>query len=286
MNRREFAFSSVGAGLAVASRAAWSMGAQPNSGVTRYARFERGSRTAYGILQGDIIQEIRGDLFGSHQVTRPRHKLQEVKLLYPCQPTKILAIGFNYALEIGKRKPPEKPEMFYKPVSALQNPGDPIFWPTGATRVAYESEMVAVIGKRCKGITPEEAPGVVFGVTCGNDVSEREWQEGKNPDLQWWRGKGCDTFAPIGPVIARGLDYNRLKLEGRLNGKAVQQASTSQMIFNVAAQVSFVSQFVTLAPGDIIYTGTPGATGMLKPGDLFEVEIEGIGILRNPVTAG
>lgn len=270
----------------VALGAAAAAAAQTPQGVTRYVRFQRGSTMAYGVLEGDIIREIRGDLFGKHEVARTRHKLPEVKLLCPCEPTKILAIGFNYALEIGKRKPPEKPEMFYKPISALLNPGDPIVWPKGATRVAYECEMVAVIGKRCKRITAEEAAGVIFGVTCGNDVSEREWQEGKNPDLQWWRGKGCDTFAPFGPVIARGLDYKNLKLEGRLNGKVVQKASTAQMIFDTVAQVSFVSQYMTLMPGDIIYTGTPGATGMLKPGDVFEVELEGVGVMRNPVVAG
>jgi 2-keto-4-pentenoate hydratase/2-oxohepta-3-ene-1,7-dioic acid hydratase in catechol pathway len=265
--------------------AAAAAGAPAPAGITRYVRFQRGGKTAYGILETDVIREIRGDLFGSHQVTRTRHKPGEVKLLYPCEPTKVLAIGFNYALEIGKRKPPDRPEMFFKAVSALQNPGDPIKWPKGATRVAYEAEMVVVIGKRAKGLDAEGAAAAIFGATCGNDVSEREWQEGKNHDLQWWRGKACDTFAPFGPVLVRGLDYRNLKLEGRLNGKVVQSANTSQMIYDPVAQVSFVSQYMTLMPGDIIYTGTPGATGMLKPGDVFEVEIEGIGVLRNPVEA-
>jgi 2-keto-4-pentenoate hydratase/2-oxohepta-3-ene-1,7-dioic acid hydratase in catechol pathway len=275
MNRRTFL--SIGGSLTAAR-----LGAAP-AAVTHYVRFRRGSRTAYGILEGATIHELRGDLFGRYELTKTRHNMAEVKLLCPCQPSKILAIGFNYALEIGKRKPPDRPEMFYKPISAILDPGDPIVWPKGATRVAYESEMVAVIGKRAKGLTPEEAREAIFGVTCGNDVSEREWQEGATHDLQWWRGKGCDTFAPFGPVIARGLAYDSLKLEGRLNGKTVQQANTSQMIYNTAAQVSFVSQYLTLLPGDIVYTGTPGATGMLKPGDVFEVEIEGIGVLRNPV---
>jgi 2-keto-4-pentenoate hydratase/2-oxohepta-3-ene-1,7-dioic acid hydratase in catechol pathway len=285
MNRREFVSSSLGIGLPISSGVLWNVPPQTPAGVTRFVRFRQAHGTAFGILEGKEIHEIRGDLFGSYQVTSKRHRLAAATLLCPIQPPKILGIGFNYPLEIGKRRPPDHPEMFYKPISAVQNPGDPIVWPEGATRVAYESEMVVVIGKTCRKVSIQDAPSYIFGVTCGNDVSEREWQEGENHDLQWWRGKGCDTFAPFGPVISRGLDYNNLKLEGRLNGKTVQQASTSQMIYSSAVQVSFVSQYLTLVPGDIIYTGTPGATGLLRPGDVFEVELEGVGVLRNPVVA-
>jgi 2-keto-4-pentenoate hydratase/2-oxohepta-3-ene-1,7-dioic acid hydratase in catechol pathway len=143
--------------------------------------------------------------------------------------------------------------------------------------------LVVVIGKPVKHATPEQARAAIFGVTCGNDVSERNWQHGEQKDLQWWRAKGSDTFAPLGPAIVTGLDYGNLPLQTRLNGEVVQRQSTSDLIFDCPSIVSWVSGWVTLMPGDIIYTGTPGATRKLSPGDVVEVEIEGIGVLRNPV---
>jgi 2-keto-4-pentenoate hydratase/2-oxohepta-3-ene-1,7-dioic acid hydratase in catechol pathway len=163
--------------------------------------------------------------------------------------------------------------MFYKPVSALQNPGDPIVIPQDAANVHFEGELVIVIGPR----------GTIFGVTCGNDVSERDWQSGPHKDLQWWRAKGADTFAPLGPAIVTGLDYGNLMLETRLNGEVVQRQSSADLTFDCAAIVSWVSRWVTLVPGDVIYTGTPGSTRAMRPGDVVEVEIEGIGVLRNTV---
>jgi 2-keto-4-pentenoate hydratase/2-oxohepta-3-ene-1,7-dioic acid hydratase in catechol pathway len=173
--------------------------------------------------------------------------------------------------------------MFYKPVTALQDPDEPIVIPNGATDVHYEGELVVVIGKPVKNATPEEARAAIFGVTCGDDVSERNWQHGEKKDLQWWRAKGSDTFAPLGPAIATGTDYANLPLQTRLNGEVVQRQYTSDLIFDCPSIVSWVSGWVTLMPGDIIYTGTPGATRKLSPGDVVEVEIEGIGVLRNPV---
>ncbi|MBA7641165.1 putative protein YisK [subsurface metagenome] len=141
-------------------------------------------------------------------------------------------------------------------------------------------ELVAVIGKKAKNVSAKEAPNYIFGVTCGNDISARDWQEN---DIQWWRAKGSDTFAPLGPVIARGLNYEDLLLTTRLNGKIKQRQRTSDLFFSVHEVVSFISQFITLYPGDVIYTGTPGKTSPMKSGDVVEVEIEGIGILRNRV---
>jgi 2-keto-4-pentenoate hydratase/2-oxohepta-3-ene-1,7-dioic acid hydratase in catechol pathway len=175
--------------------------------------------------------------------------------------------------------------MFYKPVTALQYPGGPIVIPRDAVDVHYEGELVLVIGKAARNVTPEQAKDCIFGVTCGNDVSDRNWQHGAGKDLQWWRAKGCDTFAPLGPAVATGLDYSNLRLETRLNGEAVQQQSTSDLIFDGPTIVSWVSNWVTLLPGDIIYTGTPGSTRKLSGGDTVEVEIEGIGVLSNPVAA-
>ncbi|MDQ6699324.1 MAG: fumarylacetoacetate hydrolase family protein [Acidobacteriota bacterium] len=252
--------------------------------MTKYIRYANNGQTAYGALEGEEIEEIRGDLFGSHQKTGVKHSLSNVKLLYPCEPSKILAVGLNYRSHLGARKAPEHPEMFYKPVSALQNPGDPIVIPRDATNVHFEGEIVAVIGKTVKQVSPVEAERAIFGVTCGNDVSEREWQHGAVlKDLQWWRAKGSDTFAPLGPAIVTGIDYGNLLLQTRVNGEVVQKQYTSDLLFSLPAIVSWISQWVTLQPGDVIYTGTPGSTSKLKPDDVVEVDIEQIGVLRNPV---
>ncbi len=248
--------------------------------VVHYVRYRRGAATAYGILEGETVRELRGSLFGAHQPGDVTHKLSEVKLLYPCQPTKILAMALNYKSHLGDRQPPSQPELFWKPVSALQNPGDPIVIPQGARNVHCEGELVLVIGRRLRNATPEQARQAIFGVTCGNDVSERDWQKG---DIQWWRAKGADTFAPVGPAIVTGLNYGKLMLRTRLNGEIVQEQSTADLLFDGPAIVSFASRYVTLQPGDIIFTGTPGTTRAMKPGDVVEVEIEGIGVLRNPV---
>jgi 2-keto-4-pentenoate hydratase/2-oxohepta-3-ene-1,7-dioic acid hydratase in catechol pathway len=259
--------------------------AQTGGNVIRYVRFRRGSAMAYGILEGAAIRELDGSPFTQPKETGAKHKLSEVKLLFPCEPPKVLAVGLNYKSHIGQRTPPANPELFYKPISALQNPEDPIVIPPGAKNVHYEGEMVLVIGRRTKNVSVEQAREAIFGVTCGNDVSERDWQNGPQKDVQWWRAKGSDTFGPLGPSIARGLDYSKLLLQTRLNGKVVQKQYTSDLLFNPPAIVSFASRYVTLVPGDVIYTGTPGATAAMKPGDVVEVEIEGIGVLRNRVVA-
>lgn len=251
--------------------------------LSRYVRFQYGSATAYGLLEADTIREIAGDLFGALKETGAAHRLEAVKLLYPCQPPKIFAVGRNYKSHVGQRAQPDRPEIFYKPVTSLQNPGDPIRFPPGASNVHYEGELVLVIGKRVKDAGPDEARAAIFGVTCGNDVSEREWQAGPSKDLQWWRAKGADTFAPLGPSIVRGIDYGNLLLRTRLNGEVVQEQSTGDLTFDCPTIVSWISRAVTLTPGDVIYTGTPGATRAMKPGDVVEVEIEGVGVLRNPV---
>jgi 2-keto-4-pentenoate hydratase/2-oxohepta-3-ene-1,7-dioic acid hydratase in catechol pathway len=241
--------------------------------LAQYVRYRKDSAVAYGILEGADISEIRGGLFDPPEPTGVTQTLSEVKLLYPCEPSKILAVGRNYKSHLGDRQQPQRPEMFYKPVSALQHPGDPIVIPPDAANVHFEGELVIVMG----------AGGTIFGVTCGNDVSERDWQNGPNKDLQWWRAKGADTFAPLGPAIATGLDYRNLMLETRLNGEVVQKQSTADLTFDCQAIVSWVSRWVTLLPGDAIYTGTPGSTRAMRAGDVVEVEIEGIGVLRNPV---
>jgi 2-keto-4-pentenoate hydratase/2-oxohepta-3-ene-1,7-dioic acid hydratase in catechol pathway len=252
-----------------------------NDKVARYLRYEYRRKTAYGMLDGDSIREIRGDLFGARTPTGTKLKLADVKLLWPCEPSKVLAVGLNYKSHIGNQKAPEKPELFFKPLTCLQNPAGEIVIPPGAKNVHYEGEMVIVMGKKAQRVSSEAAPDTILGYTCGNDVSERDWQRG---DLQWWRAKGADTFGPLGPVIAVGLDYKKSRLQTRVNGEVKQSQVLSDLIFDAAAIVSFTSQYVTLERGDVIYTGTPGATSAMKPGDLVEVEIDGIGILKNKVT--
>lgn len=266
----------------VLASAAFSQTTPP--GVKRYVRYKHGNSIHYGVLEGDIVHELRGDLFGSNSGTKTKHKVASVKLLAPIVPPKVLAVGLNYKSHVGNRKPPTAPEIFYKPVTCIQHPGHPIVIPADAKNLHYEGELVVVIGKTVTKASIEEARAAIFGVTCGNDVSERDWQNGAQKDLQWWRAKGSDTFGPLGPVIVRGLDYGKLQLETRLNGESVQKQLTSDLLFDCPTIVSYISRYVTLTPGDVIYTGTPGQTRPMKPGDTVEVEIEGIGILRNPVT--
>ncbi len=221
-------------------------------------------RASYGELDGDTIHELEGDPFESPQRTGRT------------------AVGLNYRSHLGGRPEPEQPGLFAKLPSAVIGPNDEIVIPPEAESVHYEGELVVVIGKTAKNVSATEVPDHVFGVTAGNDVSERNWQRG---DLQWLRAKASDTFAPIGPLIAAGLDYNDLLIQTRLNGEGRQSERTRDLIFNVETIVSYVSRYVTLLPGDLIFTGTPGSTDAMKPGDVVEVEIEGVGTLRNTVVA-
>ena len=251
--------------------------------MTTHIRYRSGSNAAYGVLEGNTVHEMSGGPFGEHMPTGVTHRLADVKLLAPCEPGKILAVGLNYKSHLGGRPQPAHPEIFYKPVTALQDPGEPIVIPNEATDVHYEGELVIVIGKKARNVSPGEAAAAIFGVTAGNDVSERNWQHGSGKDLQWWRAKGSDTFAPLGPVIVTGLDHANLLLQTRLNGEIVQKQTTGDLIFDCPTIVSRISGWVTLLPGDLIYTGTPGSTRKLSAGDVVEVELEGVGILRNPV---
>lgn len=254
--------------------------------MTRYVRWQTGHGTPWGILDGGTVREMGGSPFGTHSVNYGKgavHQLADLALLCPCEPGKIVAVGRNYRSHLGNRTFPQNPEIFYKPLSSLQDPDGPIVIPPDATDVHYEGELVLVIGKRVKDVSGQEALDAIFGATCGNDVTDRNWQYGERKDVQWWRAKGSDTFAPVGPVIVTGLDYDNLLLETRLNGEVVQKERTADFIFDCATMVGWISRWVTLMPGDLIFTGTPGATRKLAAGDVVEVEIEGIGVLRNPV---
>ena len=256
--------------------------ATQSQSVVHYVRYSHGGTTSFGILNGDEIRELRGDLFaGPPQPTGRRIKASDAQLLAPVAPSKVIAVGLNYQTHLGQRSAATYPGLFAKLPTSIAAPGADIVLPADAQNTHYEGEMVIVIGKRAKDVRRDVAKQYVFGVTAGNDVSERDWQ--KN-DLQWFRAKGSDTFGPLGPAIATGLDYDNLLLQTRLNGEVVQSQRTSDLIFPVAEIVSYVSRYVTLLPGDVIYTGTPGTTRPMKAGDVVEVELEGVGILRNRVT--
>ncbi len=264
--------------------------ADPPRASERYLRFRAGQTMAYGILEGNRVRQLSGDLFGEFAKTDQTYALEEVTLLPPTQPTQILALAGNYRSHLDGEAVPSKfqiPQPFFKSPSCLIADGEKIIIPRDSPGpVHFEAELVIVIGKRARKVSRERALDYVFGVTCGNDVSERFWQnDEQGKDVQWWRAKGADTFGPVGPYIATGLDYDNLKLTLRLNGEVKQEEQTSRLIHDVASAVSFISRYVTLHPGDLIFTGTPGETAAIKPGDVVEVELEGVGVLRNPVVA-
>jgi 2-keto-4-pentenoate hydratase/2-oxohepta-3-ene-1,7-dioic acid hydratase in catechol pathway len=250
--------------------------------VTRYVRYSHEGRTAYGILDGETIRELEGDLFASPRPTGRTLRLPEVRLLAPCEPSKVIAVGLNYRSHLGDRPVAAYPGLFAKYPTSIVGPGADIVMPPDATDLHYEGELVIVIGRRAKNVSPEEAPAYIFGVTAGNDVSERAWQRS---DLQWFRAKASDTFGPIGPAIATGLNFDDLLVQTRVNGDVRQSERTRDLIFNTSAIVSYVSRYVTLMPGDVIFTGTPQTTRAMKPGDVVEIEVEGVGVLRNTVVA-
>jgi 2-keto-4-pentenoate hydratase/2-oxohepta-3-ene-1,7-dioic acid hydratase in catechol pathway len=200
----------------------------------------------------------------------------------PQTPTKIVGVGLNYRTHAAEmQKPlPAEPLLFLKPPSALIAPGAPIVRPAGYDRVDFEGELAVVIGKRARHVPPERALDHVRGYTCLNDVTVRDLQK---RDVQYTRAKGFDSFCPVGPRVAEGLDPSSLRLVTRVNGVVRQDGNTSDLIFDVRALVAFVSRVMTLEEGDLISTGTPSGVGNLEPGDVVAIEIEGIGILENPV---
>ena len=249
-------------------------------GVTKYVRYAYNGTDSYGVLKGNAIHELRGDIFETVELTGRTVALANVKLLIPVQPSKIIAVGFNYRSHLGDREPALYPGLFAKYPTSLIATGEEIVFPPGAHNVHYEGEMVLVIGRRARHVSREAALDYVFGVTAGNDVSERDWQSG---DLQWFRAKASDTFGPLGPAVGRGLNPDDLLLQTRVNGEVRQSQRTSDLFFDSSDIISYVTQFVTLEPGDVIYTGTPGATQAMQPGDVVEIELEGVGILRNTI---
>jgi len=268
--------------VAILGSTALLFAATASAQVTKYVRYAHPGGTSFGILEGDQIRELDRSPIESGKPTGKTVALSSVRLLAPVEPSKVIAVGLNYKSHIGNAEPAKYPPLFAKLPTCIVGPEAEIVYPEGASNTHFEGELVVVIGKKASRVSKADAPQYIFGVTAGNDVSERNWQR---DDLQWFRAKASDTFGPLGPVMVTGLDHNNLLLRTRLNGKSMQEQRTSDLIFDVEDIVSYVSQFVTLMPGDVIYTGTPGTTSAMNPGDLVEIEIEGIGILRNKIAA-
>jgi 2-keto-4-pentenoate hydratase/2-oxohepta-3-ene-1,7-dioic acid hydratase in catechol pathway len=252
----------------------------------RIARFTTGEDPVYGLVDGagEKIAEVTGDpLYQRIELTGATHRVEDVRLLAPVIPrSKVIGIGRNYAehaAEMGGEAP-EEPLMFLVPNTAVIGPDDPVVLPPQSSEVHYEGELAVVIGRMCKDVAPEDALGVIFGYTCANDVTARDLQRS---DGQWARAKGFDTFCPLGPWVETDLDPGALALVTRLDGEVVQDGTTADMVHGVAALVSHASAAFTLLPGDVILTGTPAGVGPMVSGQRVEVEIEGIGVLANPV---
>lgn len=231
------------------------------------------SGPATGRVEGADVVEVDG----------PRGaRLAEAKLLVPCQPSKLVCVGLNYASHAAEmQKPlPREPLLFLKPPSALNDPGAPIVLPSASKLVHHEAELVVVLGRPLKRATPAEARRAVLGYTCGNDVTARDIQRA---EVQYTRAKSFDTFAPVGPWIETDLDVSDLAIEARVNGELRQRGRTGDLVFDPFTLLAFASQVMTLLPGDVVFTGTPSGVGALAPGDVVAVEIEGIGVLSNPV---
>jgi 2-keto-4-pentenoate hydratase/2-oxohepta-3-ene-1,7-dioic acid hydratase in catechol pathway len=245
-------------------------------------RFRRNGRDEVGVIENGILRETRGEVFGKLSVGPEIAPVDQFELLAPVVPSKLIAIGLNYQDHISQDAPdfptPENPVVFLKPPSALIGHGGKIVIPTGVERTDAEAELAVVIGRECRHVKAERAWDVVLGLCPSNDVSARDYQF---KDGQWSRAKGFDTFAPLGPAIATDVTSEDLAITCRVNGEVKQQSSTAHLIFDVPYLIEFLSRVMTLLPGDVIMTGTPAGPPQLAPGDVCEIEIEGLGVLRN-----
>jgi 2-keto-4-pentenoate hydratase/2-oxohepta-3-ene-1,7-dioic acid hydratase in catechol pathway len=249
----------------------------------KLCRFSHAGKVGVGEVENDRIRVHGGDRIGASERTGETILLEQVRLLAPVMPGKIVAIGQNYsehARELGHAVTPE-PLIFLKPPSAVLDPGGTIVMPRASQRVDYEAELGVVIGRTAHNLRDDEDPlAYVLGYCCVNDVTARDLQK---KDVQFTRGKGFDTFCPMGPWIETHLDPGAVRVRSRVNGQVRQDGITSDMIFNVPCLIRYISGIMTLQPGDLIATGTPAGVGPLAEGDIVEIEVEGIGVLRNPV---
>jgi 2-keto-4-pentenoate hydratase/2-oxohepta-3-ene-1,7-dioic acid hydratase in catechol pathway len=250
----------------------------------RIARFSHDGDVAFGVVEGDIVAELVSHPFGPVSFTGNRWALADVRLLAPVLPSKVVAIGKNYAdhaTEMGGEVPPA-PLIFLKPSTSVTAPAERIAYPASSQRVDFEGELAVVIGRLCRDVPDSRAMEVVLGYTCANDVTARDQQKS---DGQWSRAKGYDSFCPLGPWIETELDVEDVRLTTRLNGEVKQDASTKLIVHKVPSLIAYITSCMTLLPGDVILTGTPAGVGPMQIGDTVSVEIEGIGTLTNTVVA-
>ena len=256
----------------------------------RWIRYAHQGETSYGILEGEHITPVRGDPFRGYERTGLRLALSAVKIAIPVVPPTFYCVGLNYAEHIGAAaaklgRPlqlPKQPDVGYRAANALIAHDEPVVIPADARKVNYEGELAVVIGARAKNLSEADALSCVLGYSIGNDVSERVWQ---GSDRTLWRAKNADTFKPMGPWIETAVDLDALETRVRVNGKETTRFRTNAMVFSIATYISTITRYVTLHPGDTIWMGTDGTSPDLKPGDTVEVEITGIGTLRNPFVA-
>ena len=252
----------------------------------RFVRFQKQDELPrFGWLHEDKIGEIEGDLFGAYKRLKAEIPLKDARLLAPSTPSKIVCVGRNYvehAKELGNDVP-KVPLIFLKPPSSVIAPGEVILLPPQSAQIEHEAELVVVIGKRGRNVTTESARDLILGYTIGNDVTARDLQK---TDGQWTRAKGFDTFCPFGPWIDTDFNPADALITCRVNGQMRQLASTRDMVFNIGMLIAYVTSVMTLEPGDLIFTGTPAGVSQLNHGDTVEVEIDGLGLLSNPVKAG
>lgn len=251
-------------------------------------RYRSNGEASYGILEDDGgIRQLAGSPFESLETSDATTHINEVTVLAPVESPRIIGVGLNYAAhaaETGK-EPPPFPMLFMKPSLTAIGPEEPIIYPHQGKEIHYECELAVVIGKETRRVSEADALDHVLGYTCGNDISERVIQFAEMEMGAMLIGKGFDTFCPLGPVIATGLDPTDLDIKTRVNGEVKQDSNTSDLLFPVAHLIAYISAAMTLLPGDVIMTGTPSGIGPIAPGDSVEIEVEGVGVLRNPVVA-
>jgi 2-keto-4-pentenoate hydratase/2-oxohepta-3-ene-1,7-dioic acid hydratase in catechol pathway len=249
----------------------------------KYVRFQSEDGASYGVVDNDgQVRTVSGSIYDNPQTGDAVGKVEDLTLLAPCEPTKIFCIGRNYDSAVRARGSdyPTAPVAFLKTPNSVVGPDGDIIRPGGIENFVYEGEMTVVIGKEAKSVSADDAMDYVFGYTCGNDMSVRDWQQ---TDAHWTRAKASDTLCPLGPWIVTDIDASDLALKARVNGKLQQDGRTSDMIFKIPQVIEYLSASITLMPGDVILTGTPlGATPVVD-GDVVEIDIEGIGTLRNTI---
>jgi 2-keto-4-pentenoate hydratase/2-oxohepta-3-ene-1,7-dioic acid hydratase in catechol pathway len=270
---KTLAINALGLGIAMASISA---------NAAEYVRFEQNGNIHWGELISGTIHQLSDAPYLGGTATGQTFAEGSVTLKAPVDPELVVMTALNFRSHISG-EPAEYPGLFIVPASSIIGPDEAIVIPTETRNFHYEAEAVVVIGKRADNVSVEDARDYIFGVTAGNDGSARDWQ---GADLQWTRAKGSKTFNTVGPKLVTGLDPNNLQITGRLNGEVRQGENTSDMLYNFDYMVSYISRYFTLEPGDIVWSGTMGTTRPMVPGDVYEVEVEGVGILRNPAVQG